>query len=108
GGYDRYARLTARYMQKYIPGKPTLISKNKTGGGSIVATNYLYNAAPQDGTFIGAVQRGVPVEPLINGKDSKAQFEPLKFNWIGSANRETSIAIAWHTSGIKTYKDLYT
>ena len=108
GGYDRYARLTARYMQKYIPGKPTLISKNKTGGGSIVATNYLYNAAPQDGTFIGAVQRGVPVEPLVNGKDSKAQFDPLKFNWIGSSNRETSIAIAWHTSGIKTYKDLYT
>lgn len=108
GGYDRYARLTARYMQKYIPGGPRIISKNMTGGGSIVATNFLYNAAPQDGSYIGAVQRGVPVEPLVNGDKSKAKFDPLKFQWIGSSNRETSIALAWHTSGIKTYKDLYT
>ena len=107
GGYDRYARLTARYMERYIPGKPTIVSKNMTGGGSLVAANFIYNAASQDGTFIGALQRGVPVEPLTKGKVSKAKFDPLKFQWLGSSNRETSIAIAWHTSGIKSYKDLY-
>ncbi len=108
GGYDRYARLLARHMGRYIPGNPRFVAKNMPGGGSLVATNFLYNAAAQDGTYIGAVQRGVPVEPLTKGKDSKALFDPLKLKWIGSANEETSIAIAWHTTGINSYKDLFT
>jgi tripartite-type tricarboxylate transporter receptor subunit TctC len=107
GGYDRYARLTARYMRKYIPGKPTIITKNMTGGGSIVATNFIYGVAAQDGTIIGAIQRGIPMEPLTKGDKSLAKFDPLKIQWIGSANRETSIAIAWHTSGVKTIQDLF-
>ncbi len=107
GGYDRYARLTARHMAQYIPGKPSIIPRNMTGGGSLVMANYLYNAAPQDGTIIGAPQRGVPVEPLVAGKDSKAKLDPLKVHWIGSLARETSLAVAWHTSGVKSYKDLY-
>jgi tripartite-type tricarboxylate transporter receptor subunit TctC len=108
GGYDRYARMTARYIAKYIPGKPRIIAKNMPGSGSLVMTNFLANAAPQDGSIIGAPQRGIPVEPLITGKDSRAQFDPLKMNWIGSLQRETSIGVAWHSSGIKSYKDLYT
>jgi tripartite-type tricarboxylate transporter receptor subunit TctC len=108
GGYDRYARLTARYLSEYIPGKPGIIPRNMTGGGSLVMANYLYNAAPQDGSIIGAPQRGVPVEPLVAGSDSKAKLDPLKMHWIGSLARETSIGVAWHTSGIKSYKDLYT
>jgi tripartite-type tricarboxylate transporter receptor subunit TctC len=106
GGYDRYARLTARHLQKYIPGNPNIVAKNMTGGGSLVMANFLYNVAPQDGSVIGAPQRGVPVEPLVAGKDSKAKLEPLKMQWIGSLNRETSIAVAWHASGVKSYKDL--
>jgi tripartite-type tricarboxylate transporter receptor subunit TctC len=108
GGYDRYARLTARYLGEYIPGKPTFIPRNMTGGGSLVMANYLYNAAPQDGSIIGAPQRGVPVEPLVAGSASKAKLDPLKMHWIGSLARETSLGVAWHTSGIKSYKDLHT
>lgn len=107
GAYDRYARLTARWLGDHIPGKPTIIPRNMTGGGSLVMANFLYNVAPQDGSHIGAPQRGVPVEPLTAGKDSKAKFDPLKMHWIGSLTRETSIGVAWHTSPIKSYKDLY-
>jgi tripartite-type tricarboxylate transporter receptor subunit TctC len=107
GGYDRYARLTARYLGEYIPGKPTFIPRNMTGGGSLVMANYLYNAAPQDGSIIGAPQRGVPVEPLVAGSASKAKLDPLKMHWIGSLARETSLGVAWHTSGVKSYQDLY-
>ncbi len=78
-----------------------------TGGGSLVMSNFLYNVAPQDGTFIGAPQRGVPVEPLVAGKDSMAKLDPLKMYWIGSLTRETSLAVAWHTSGFTSYKQLY-
>ena len=107
GGYDRYARLTARYLQKYIPGNPRIISKNMTGGGSLVMANYVANAAPEDGTVIGAPLRSVPVDPIVMGKDTKLKGDPLKMQWLGSLNRETSIAIAWTSSGITSADDLY-
>jgi len=108
GGYDIFARLVAKHMVKHIPGKPDHISRNMTGADGLLAANYMYSVAPKDGTYIGAPQRGVPFEPLSSGHDSKAQFDPLKFHWIGSANSETSIAVAWHNTGIKTYEDLFT
>ena len=39
GGYDRAARLLARYMGKYLPGNPKLIVQNMPGAGSIIAAN---------------------------------------------------------------------
>ena len=107
GGYDRYARLTARYIAKYLPGKPRIIAKNMTGAGSLVMANYVYNVAKQDGTVIGAPLRSVPVDLIVTGKASKLKMDPLKAQWLGSLNRETSIAIAWAGHGIKTVNDLY-
>ncbi|MDX1485482.1 MAG: hypothetical protein R3229_13495 [Alphaproteobacteria bacterium] len=109
GGYDRYARLTARYLGKYIPGKPRIIAKNMTGGGSLVMANYVYNVAKQDGTIIGAPLRSVPVDPIVTGKTSKLKMKPspLSAQWLGSLNRETSLAIAWTRSGITSADDLF-
>jgi tripartite-type tricarboxylate transporter receptor subunit TctC len=47
GAYDRYARVTARHLSRFIPGNPTIIPRNMTGGGSLVMTNFLYNVAPR-------------------------------------------------------------
>jgi tripartite-type tricarboxylate transporter receptor subunit TctC len=41
GGYDRMTRLLAKYLPKYIPGKPAIIVENMTGASSIIAANYL-------------------------------------------------------------------
>ena len=108
GGYDIYARFIGKHLVRHIPGQPSFVPRNMTGAGGLVAANHLYNVAPKDGTMLGAPQRGVPFEPLTGSGDSKAQFDPLKFEWIGSANSETSVAVAWHTTGITSYKDLFT
>ena len=50
GTYDVVARLVARYMPRYIPGNPTIIVQNMPGGGNVLATNYMFNLAPKDGT----------------------------------------------------------
>jgi tripartite-type tricarboxylate transporter receptor subunit TctC len=68
-------------------------------------TNYVANAAPKDGLHIGAPQRGIPFEPLL-GDASHAKYDPLKLNWIGSANADTSVAVTTKASGIKTWQDL--
>lgn len=49
GGYDVYARLLARFMEKHIPGNPSIIVQNMPGAGGMVAANYVYEVAKADG-----------------------------------------------------------
>src|SRR5712691_3737706 len=89
-GYDTYGRLLARHMGRYLPGNPTIVPQNRPGAGSLNLANYLYNAAPKDGTEIAIVGRGVAMEPLIGGSASQAKFDSAKFTWLGSRNNEVS------------------
>ena len=98
GGYDVYARALARHMGRFIPGNPTIVPKNMPGAGSLVLANWLFNVAAKDGTAFGMIGRGTAFDPLLGS--TKAQFDPVKFNWIGSMNDEVSVCVAWHTSGI--------
>jgi tripartite-type tricarboxylate transporter receptor subunit TctC len=107
GGYDLNARLVARYIGRHIPGNPQVIVRNMPGGGGLVMTNSVANVSAKDGLHIGAPQRGVPFEPLL-GDASHAKFDPVKLQWIGSANADTSVAVATRRSGVKTWQDLKT
>lgn len=104
GGYDTYARLLARHIGKHIPGNPTIVPKNMPGAGSLKLANWLYEAAPQDGTVFATIARAAPFDPLFGNE--KAQFKANKFNYIGSANNEVSVCAAMADSGIKTVADL--
>ena len=53
GFYDRWARLFARYMGKYIPGQPEIVAQNMPGAGSVIATNHVFSVAKPDGLTIG-------------------------------------------------------
>lgn len=103
--YGIYARALANHIVKHIPGSPTMIVQNKGGAGGMVAAGYLYNAAPQDGSWIGAVGRGLATEPLVFGPRSKAKFDPKGFHWLGSLNTEAGVAAMWHETGVKTIDD---
>lgn len=106
GGYDTYARMLARHMGKHIPGNPTIVPQNMPGAGSLKLANYIYNVAPKDGTVFGTIGRGIPMDPMLGGKG--AQFKADNFTWLGSLNNEVSICASWHTSKVKTVKDLKT
>ncbi len=92
GGYDGYGRLFARYMTRYLPGQPVFVVNNMPGAGGVRATNYLYSAAPRDGTVIGIVNRGAPTVPLLLGDSSPVQYDPTKFSWVGNAQRDYGAA----------------
>jgi len=104
GGYDGYARLLARHMGKHIPGNPTFVVQNMPGAGGLIAANFLYNAAPKDGTALGQVQRLVPFVQILG--EPGAQFETAKFNWIGSLASEVEVCVSWNTAAVKTVEDL--
>ncbi len=104
GGYDGYSRLLARHLGKFIPGNPSIIVQNMPGAGGIVAANFIYNAAPKDGTVIGQVQRLVPFAQILG--EPGPQFETAKFNWLGSLASEVTVCVSWNTSPVKNYEDL--
>ena len=106
GGYDTYARTIGRVIGRHIPGNPKVVAKNKPGAGSLRLTNELYNSLPKDGTVIATFARGMVMEPLFGNE--KARFDPSKFTWLGSANNEVSVCIAWHESPIQTLDDFLT
>src|SRR5437764_12359352 len=82
GGYDLQARLASRHLGKHIPGHPTIIVQNLPAAGGMAATNYLYGAAPQDGTVIALVQRGMLLAKLIY--PGGARFAIDRFHWLAS------------------------
>ena len=104
GGYDAYARMLSRHMGRQLPGNPVLVPKTMEGGGGMRLANFLFNAAPKDGSAFATFNRGIGFDPLLGNK--AAQFDATKFNWIGSANDEVSVCVAWHGSGITRYEDL--
>lgn len=103
GGYDTYGRVLARHMGRHIPGQPNIVVKNMPGAGSLVAANYIYNAAPRDGTVISTTDSTMPFYNLWDG--SKSQFDPLRLNWLGSIANQVSICLAWGASSFKTLDD---
>jgi tripartite-type tricarboxylate transporter receptor subunit TctC len=104
GGYDIYARVLAKHMGRHVPGGPSIVPQNMPGAGSLRLANFLYNAAPRDGTTIGMIGRGLAVEPLIG--TSPAQYDGRKFTWLGSGGDQVSLCVTWHTSPVKTWDEM--
>jgi tripartite-type tricarboxylate transporter receptor subunit TctC len=106
GGYAEYARLLAEHMGRHIAGAPSIIVQSMPGAGGLLATNWLYAQAPQDGTVIGLIHSTVPLAPLFGTKG--ARFDPLKFQWLGSLDRSDGMCTSWFTSPVKTWDDMMT
>lgn len=103
GNNDQWARLLARHIPKHIPGAPNVVPQNMPGAGGLKVANHLYNVAPKDGTAWGLVARGVPLEPLMGGKGT--DFEPLKFTYLGSPARDTTVCAVTRETPVKTIDD---
>jgi len=103
GSYDASARVLAKYMGKYIPGKPTIITQNMPGAGTLTLINNLYNVSPKDGTTFGIFARGMAMEPLIGRSDTR--FDSSKMTWIGSSANEISVCATYETSPVKSWSD---
>lgn len=103
GGYDLYARLLARHLQKHVPGNPSIVVRNMDGANSMKLANWLYTQAPKDGSVIGTIARSMAFDPLLSRPGT--QFDAVKFSWIGSVSNEVSVCVASQTTGVKTLQD---
>jgi tripartite-type tricarboxylate transporter receptor subunit TctC len=106
GGYDIYGRAVAKHLGNHIPGRPTVVVQNMPAGGGLGAANYVFNAAPKDGTVILLLQNTVPLEPFYANK--QAQFDAAKFPWLGTPTTEVAAYMFWHGSKVVTLQDAQT
>ena len=106
GENDLWSREITRFMPKYIPGNPTMVTQNVPGAGTLLLANQLYNTVPKDGSVFGLISRGIPLEPLFNGPG--VQFDPQKFGWVGSPDKDVQVCAARKDAPVQKMEDLFT
>jgi len=89
GGSDTYARLFAPYLEKYLPGKPTILVRNFPGGGSIKGSNKFEARAKPNGLTYVVTSSSTMVAQLFGGK--KRKFDMLKWRQVVVSSRGTVI-----------------
>jgi tripartite-type tricarboxylate transporter receptor subunit TctC len=105
GDYDVWMRVVTTHMRKYTPGAPSFVIQNMPGGGSIIATNYLANVAPRDGSVIGMIGRNLPFQSLMGERSIK--FDLGQFNWIGNPETTNRVCVTRPTANVKSARDLF-
>jgi tripartite-type tricarboxylate transporter receptor subunit TctC len=103
--YDAWARLISRHLPRFIPGNPTFVVENMPGAGHILATNFLFNLAPRDGSAIGMVSRNMTEAAVM--RLPNVRFDPAKFNWIGSPELNHRVLFVNVSSGFSKVPDLF-
>jgi tripartite-type tricarboxylate transporter receptor subunit TctC len=106
GGYDTYARLVARHLGRHIPGQPAIVPQNMPGAAGIRAANYLYAAAPKDGTAIGMLDQATYLDQVLGTAGLTA--DASRFNWIGRILSNSAVLYAWHLAKVKRIEDALT
>src|SRR5258706_11981741 len=86
GGYDVYARLLARHMGRHLPGNPVVVPRNMEGAGSLRLANWLFKAAPRDGSALRTLRRGLALHPPPGPRGTP--FQAPRFGWNGSAQHQ--------------------
>lgn len=82
GTGDLRVRSLVPFLQKYIPGNPTVVMEYMPGGGSRKAANHIFRSARPDGLTIGNFSSAM-VSLAILG-ESGILYDIDKFHYLGS------------------------
>lgn len=103
GSVYQYALTVSNHLGRNIPGAPTSIVQARPGGGGVTAANYVTKAGAKDGTVVAELHPSSLLAPLT-GKG--ADFDPRKFQWLGSVAVRTYVGAVWHTVNVRTLEDM--
>ena len=82
GTGDMRVRAMTPFLQKYIPGNPTVVSEYMPGGGSRKAANHIYKSVRPDGLTIGNLGLGMVSSALLG--ETGVLYDLDKFFYLGS------------------------
>jgi tripartite-type tricarboxylate transporter receptor subunit TctC len=97
--------LIARHFGKHVPGNPTVVVENRTGAGSLIAANYIFNQAPRDGTVIGNWIGPLVLKQVLGNKAAK--FDGRQFGWLGVPTPDSGVCALTKASGIRSVDDWF-
>jgi tripartite-type tricarboxylate transporter receptor subunit TctC len=104
GGYAIYNQIMTRHLGKYIPGNPQIVPQYRPGAGGLVASNYVYNVAPRDGSIMAMVSDAVALASVIDAE--KAKYKVNEFIWLGAIERVNNVLAVRADTGVRALKDL--
>ncbi len=105
GTSDRRIRAMLPFLEKYIPGNPTIAVEYMPGGGDRKAANYLYTAARADGLTIGGLGGGF-VSNAVAGQTG-IMYDIDRFIYLGSGfSRFTAVLLTRRGAGLDTLEKL--
>lgn len=99
---DIWFRSLGPYLTKYLPGNPEVHFINKDGASSMIAANYIGNAAAPDGLTVGSFN-AVAMDKAAR-KHPSALFDLKAMEPIGAQQLTRVIPVRMHDG--KTFADL--
>ena len=84
---DLRTKAILPFLQKYIPGNPTIVPEYMPGGGGRQAANSVYRAKAE-GLTIGASSPGVLASAILG--EPGVEYNPYKFIYLGSPFSENN------------------
>lgn len=84
GTGDVRARVAIPYLQKYLAGNPTIVSRYMPGGGGTIASNYMANVAKRDGLTIANIGSSMFPNAILGARGIRYKLEDFEF--LGSAS----------------------
>jgi len=103
GGNDVQLRAIVPYIQKYLPKSVNVVADNKTGGGGIVCSNYVYASKPDSYTLMQAQMGTMLVQQMYSKEIS---FDCNEFTWLGIYAFDTSVLVIRPDLDINTWDEL--
>jgi tripartite-type tricarboxylate transporter receptor subunit TctC len=105
GSSDMLTRSMIPFLQKHIPGNPTIVSEYMPGGGGIKAANHIFKNTKPDGLTIGRIGGALVANAVLGEKG--VLYDLDKFIYLGSPHSHYHwIFLTRRETGVKTVDDL--
>jgi tripartite-type tricarboxylate transporter receptor subunit TctC len=102
GGYDRYARLLAHFLERELGARRVVVQNLPTAAG-VPALNDVYNRRP-DGLFLSTMNTGLLLSQ-IGGLDGM-EVDLARMDWIGKGSSESRVILVRSDLGITEFGEL--
>jgi tripartite-type tricarboxylate transporter receptor subunit TctC len=105
GGYGHYCQQLVEYWGKLTPGNPSFICQYMSGAGGVKAANYMYNAAPRDGSYISMLSDYGALAQIL--EPHKVKYDARKFKWVGIMVPSNPAMMVRAGAGVKNFDELF-
>jgi tripartite-type tricarboxylate transporter receptor subunit TctC len=105
GTSDRRIRAMLPFLEKYIPGNPTIVVEYMPGGGDRKAANYLSSTARPDGLTIGGLGGGFVSNAIVG--QAGVMYDIDRFIYLGSGfSRFSAVFVTRRDAGLDSLEKL--